>query len=117
MPRVAKRSASQAVKAGSSRRSRPNSPLPLFVPPQLSQPVDKPPSGPQWVHVPPPRSTRFGSPLVLSRVHWVEPRLVAEITYLTWTADNLLRHTVYVGLREDKPADQVRREVAAPARS
>jgi ATP-dependent DNA ligase len=42
--------------------------------------------------------------------HWVEPRLVAEITHLTWTADNLLRHTVYVGLREDKPAKQVRRE-------
>ena len=62
--------------------------------------------------VPPSRKTRFGSPLVLSRVHWVEPILVAEITYLTWTADNLLRHTVYVGLREDKPADQVRREVA-----
>jgi DNA ligase D-like protein (predicted ligase) len=62
--------------------------------------------------VPPPRSTRFGSPLVLSRVHWVDPKLVAEITYLTWTADNLLRHTVYVGLREDKPAEQVRRETA-----
>jgi ATP-dependent DNA ligase len=30
-------------------------------------------------------------------VQWVEPALVAEITYLTWTADNLLRHTVYVG--------------------
>jgi DNA ligase D-like protein (predicted ligase) len=59
---------------------------------------------------PPPRSTRFGSPLVLSRVHWVEPQLVAEITFLTWTADDLLRQTVYVGLREDKPADQVRRE-------
>ena len=58
--------------------------------------------------VPPPRKTRFGSPLVLSRVHWVEPRFVAEITYLTWTADGLLRHTVYVGLREDKPAEQVR---------
>jgi ATP-dependent DNA ligase len=42
---------------------------------------------------PPPRITRFGSPLVLSRVHWVEPKLVAEITYLTGTADNLLRHT------------------------
>ncbi len=25
---------------------------------------------------PPPRATRFGSPLVLSRVHWVEPKLV-----------------------------------------
>ena len=61
---------------------------------------------------PPPRSTRFGSPLVLSRVHWVEPKLVAEITYLTWTADGLLRHTVYVGLREDKPAKDVRRESA-----
>ena len=59
---------------------------------------------------PPPRGTRFGSPLVLSRVHWVDPKLVAEITYLTWTADNLLRQTVYVGLREDKPAEQVRRE-------
>jgi DNA ligase D-like protein (predicted ligase) len=58
----------------------------------------------------PPRKSRFGSPLVLSRVHWVEPKLVAEITYLTWTADNLLRHTVYVGLREDKPAEQVRQE-------
>jgi ATP-dependent DNA ligase len=60
--------------------------------------------------MPPPRKTRFGSPLVLSRVHWVEPTLVAEITYLTWTGDGLLRHTVYVGLREDKPADRVRRE-------
>ena len=62
------------------------------------------------LNVLPPRSTRFGSPLVLSRVHWVQPKLVAEITYLTWTADNLLRQTVYVGLREDKPAEQVRRE-------
>jgi ATP-dependent DNA ligase len=43
--------------------------------------------------VPPPRSTRFGSPLVLSRVRWVERKLVAEITYLTWTADGLLRQT------------------------
>jgi DNA ligase D-like protein (predicted ligase) len=59
---------------------------------------------------PPPRKTRFGSPLILSRVHWVEPQLVAEITYLTWTADGLLRHTVYVGLRTDKPAREVRRE-------
>jgi ATP-dependent DNA ligase len=60
---------------------------------------------------PPPRKTRFGSPLVLSRVHWVEPQLVAEIIYLTSTADGLLRQTVYVGLRVDKPAEQVRREV------
>jgi hypothetical protein len=29
-------------------------------------------------------------PLVLSRVHWVRPELVAEVKYLTWTDDNLL---------------------------
>jgi ATP-dependent DNA ligase len=62
--------------------------------------------------VPASRSTRFGSPLVHSRVHWVDPSLVAEITYLTWTADGLLRHTIYVGLHEDKPAMEVRREAA-----
>jgi ATP-dependent DNA ligase len=41
--------------------------------------------------VPPPRSSRFGSPLRLSRVHWVRPELVAEVKFLTWTDDNLLR--------------------------
>jgi bifunctional non-homologous end joining protein LigD len=40
----------------------------------------------------------------------VKPRLVAESTYLTWTAHRLLRHNVFVGLREDKPALQVRGE-------
>jgi DNA ligase D-like protein (predicted ligase) len=57
--------------------------------------------------VAPPRSTRFGSPLVLSRVHWVQPRLVVEVTYLAWTEDRLLRQVVYEGLREDKPAREV----------
>jgi DNA ligase D-like protein (predicted ligase) len=59
--------------------------------------------------VPPPRDSRFGSPLVLSRVHWVRPELVAEVKYLAWTDDNLLRQVVYGGLREDKPAADVRR--------
>jgi ATP-dependent DNA ligase len=60
---------------------------------------------------PPPRETCFGSPLVLSRVHSVKPQLVAETTYLSWTEDGLLRQTVYVGLRSDKPAAEVRREL------
>jgi bifunctional non-homologous end joining protein LigD len=64
--------------------------------------------------VPPPRDSRFGSPLVLSRVHWVHPELVVEVTYLTWTMDNLLRQVVYAGLREDKPARNVRRPVPHP---
>jgi hypothetical protein len=40
-------------------------------------------------------------PLVLGRVHWVRPELVAEVKYLTWTDDNLLRQVVYEGLREE----------------
>jgi ATP-dependent DNA ligase len=59
----------------------------------------------------PPRGSRFGSPLVLSRVHWVRPELVAQVKFLTWTEDNLLRQVVYEGLREDKPAREVRREM------
>ena len=62
-------------------------------------------------NAPPPRSTRFGSPLVLSRVHWVRPELVAEVKFLTWTEDNLLRQVVYEGLREAKSAAEVRRDV------
>jgi ATP-dependent DNA ligase len=33
---------------------------------------------------PPPRGGRFGSPLVLSRVHWVRPQMVVEVTYAEW---------------------------------
>ena len=42
MTRVVKRSASQAVKSGPSCR---DAPLPAFVPPQLSQPVENPRQG------------------------------------------------------------------------
>ena len=58
---------------------------------------------------PPPRTSRFGSPLVLSRVHWVRPELVVEVKFLTWTQEGLLRQVIYQGLREDKPAAHVRR--------
>jgi ATP-dependent DNA ligase len=59
--------------------------------------------------IPPPRSTRFGSPLVLSRVHWVRPEMVVEVSYAEWTPDGLLRHVVYLGERQDKLAIEVRR--------
>ena len=60
--------------------------------------------------VKPPRGTRFGSPLVLSRVHWVRPEMVVEVSYVEWTPYGLLRHVVYLGEREDKLAAEVRRE-------
>ena len=36
--------------------------------------------------------------------------LVAQIEFLEWTGDNHLRHTKFVALRDDKPAEKVRRE-------
>jgi ATP-dependent DNA ligase len=65
---------------------------------------------------PPPRESRFGSPLELSRVHWVRPQIVVEVTYLTWTEDSLLRQVAYQGQREDKPARQVVRARPHPLR-
>jgi DNA ligase D-like protein (predicted ligase) len=59
--------------------------------------------------VPPPRGTRFGSPLVLTRIHWVRPEMVVEVSYAEWTSDGLLRHVVYLGQRQDKLAAEVRR--------
>jgi len=47
-----------------------------------------------------------------SDVVWVEPRLVAEVEFAEWTRENRLRAPVYLGLREDKPASEVRKERA-----
>jgi len=51
-----------------------------------------------------PRADRRGA-------HWIEPKLVAEINFSEFTEDGILRHPSFVGLREDKPAKDVVREV------
>ena len=43
-------------------------------------------------------------------VVWVDPKLVAEVEFAEWTHDGRLRAPSYQGLREDKPAEEVRRE-------
>jgi bifunctional non-homologous end joining protein LigD len=49
-------------------------------------------------------------PKTNERPHWVKPKLVAQIKFTEWTADGKLRHPVYLGLRDDKKPDDVRRE-------
>src|SRR5262249_26410645 len=53
--------------------------------------------------------------------HWVRPELVAEVTFTNWTRDGRLRHPVFVGMRDDKPASEVVRErpraIPAPRRA
>ena len=44
-------------------------------------------------------------------VHWAKPRLVAQIAFTEWTPDGKLRHPRFLGLRLDKNADQVVREI------
>jgi bifunctional non-homologous end joining protein LigD len=44
-------------------------------------------------------------------VVWVEPKLVAEVSFTEWTHDDRLRAPVYHGLREDKDPQEVRREL------
>ncbi|HTV91002.1 MAG TPA: DNA ligase D [Stellaceae bacterium] len=46
-------------------------------------------------------------------VHWTEPRLVAAVRYTGWTDDNMLRHSAFLGLREDKPPQEVIYDPAA----
>jgi bifunctional non-homologous end joining protein LigD len=42
---------------------------------------------------------------------WLKPKLVCEVEYTEWTRDGRLRHPSFQGLREDKPAADVRRDV------
>jgi DNA ligase D-like protein (predicted ligase) len=66
-----------------------------------------------FANLPEPRGGRWGQGLTAVKMKecvWLTPQLVAQIEFLEWTADNHLRHSRFVGLREDKRPKDVTRE-------
>jgi bifunctional non-homologous end joining protein LigD len=59
---------------------------------------------------------RYGAGLTVSamkRCHWLKPELVGQVKFSEWTRDGRLRQPVFLGLRDDKSAKAVVREVPA----
>jgi bifunctional non-homologous end joining protein LigD len=44
------------------------------------------------------------------KAHWVRPELVCEVAFGEWTRDGRIRHSVFHGLRADKPPAAITRE-------
>jgi bifunctional non-homologous end joining protein LigD len=66
-----------------------------------------------FANLPEAKSGRWGEGLTKAKMaecRWLTPELVAQIDFVEWTPDNHLRHSRFVGLREDKAARDVRRE-------
>jgi len=66
-----------------------------------------------FFNVPTPGGSRWDqglTPTDLKRCHWVKPKLVCQVKFTEWTRDDRLRQPVFLGLREDKSANEVVRE-------
>jgi DNA ligase D-like protein (predicted ligase) len=66
-----------------------------------------------FANLPEAKSGRWGQGLTREKMAecvWLKPVLVGQFEFLEWTGDNHLRHSKFVGLREDKKGRDVRRE-------
>jgi bifunctional non-homologous end joining protein LigD len=69
-----------------------------------------------FANLPEPKNARRGEAItadVMKKIHWLEPRLVAQVAFTEWTTNNHLRHSRFIALRDDKPPEEVGRETAA----
>lgn len=64
-----------------------------------------------FANLPEPRRARGGLTAgEMRKCRWIEPKLVCEVRFAEWTRDGHLRQPVFLGLRQDKPARDVKRE-------
>jgi bifunctional non-homologous end joining protein LigD len=64
------------------------------------------------------KGSPFSGKVALHRpTRWLEPKLVAEVTFAEWTAEGLLRAPVFLRLRDDIAAQEVTQPPAAPVRA
>jgi bifunctional non-homologous end joining protein LigD len=66
-----------------------------------------------FVNLPEPAAGQWGQGLTAEKMNecvWVRPEVVAEIQFLEWTGADHLRHTKFVGLRDDKDPSKVIKE-------
>jgi ATP-dependent DNA ligase len=58
-----------------------------------------------FANLPEPASARRGEAItaeVMKKIQWLRPRLVAQIEFTEWTTGNHLRHSRFIGLRDDR---------------
>jgi len=71
-----------------------------------------------FADLPSERRSRFGRGMgaaEMRKVTWIRPELVAQVKFAEWTEEGLLRQPVFLGLRTDKAASEVRREASPVA--
>ena len=71
-----------------------------------------------FANLPETKGGRWGTGLTAAKMagcRWLEPVLVGQFEFLEWTGDNHLRHSKFIGLRSDKRASEVIKELPALA--
>jgi bifunctional non-homologous end joining protein LigD len=66
-------------------------------------------------NLPEKKSSRYGAGITASEMrscHWLKPKLVCQVKFSEWTRDGKLRQPVFLGLRDDKAAREVVREIS-----
>jgi bifunctional non-homologous end joining protein LigD len=65
-------------------------------------------------NLPDAETSRWGggvTPDQMGDMQWTKPKLVVQVQFVEWTAENRLRHSKFLGVREDKAPREVRCEV------